>query len=130
MNNEYLQVSRELRLGASGGGDDVVDVVLESGTPYRHAAIFVIGEASNIRAQPKFGEINDGSFTNISGIVAEKIFQMPIDEIRPATRNLSKHPGDQHAPTPIKTSITITNNAASPANIGVYITAAAAPGGS
>ena len=128
MNAEYLQIARRIELQGSGAAPaNEVEIALESGTPYRHVAMYLMGEAAAVTAQPLFGEVADGAPTAVAGPIATKIYQGDIDEIRPATRSPEFTKID--APFPLKTSLKLTNTDINPAVLSVYIVAAAAPGG-
>lgn len=131
MNAEFLQISRFIELAATGdpGGNDVKTITLESGTPYRHLAMYLNGSATAVTAQPLFGGANDGAATNVTGAINQKIYQIGVDEVRPSTRGLQTHPDDGGVPVPLKSELRLTNTDAAVARLSVFIVAAASPGG-
>jgi hypothetical protein len=129
MNAEYLQLTRRVNLEASGGADSIT-IEFESGTPYRHLAMWIYSQSvPNLTAQPLYGGVNDGSSTNVNTAGMTKVFQAVVDEIRPATRGINKHPSDGRPAFIVKPALKITNNAANPILISIYMIAAATPGG-
>ena len=128
MNAEYIQIARNIALSPS----EVKTITVESGTPYRHLVMFVQcdGSHSKINAQPLFGGNNDGALIPITTLTAKKIFQVGVDEIRPATRGFKVHPSDDAVPIPIKSELKLTNAGTKSTTVSVFIIAAAAPGGS
>lgn len=125
---EYLQNVKTYRL-ANGQS---VTATLESGTPYRHYLIWahVAGNGTiNVNVQPRFANANDGSVVNIAATGMTKVFQVPLEEIRPATRGLQKEKDSPVYPFVAKSEAVITNNGANIVNITVYQMAAADPGG-
>lgn len=129
MNAEYLQLTRRVNLEASGGADSVT-IELNSGTPYRHLVMWIYSQATpNLTAQPLYGGINDGASVNVTTPGMTKVFQAAVDEIRPATRVVVKHPSDIGPAFSAKPALEITNSAANPVMISIYVIAAASPGG-
>ena len=126
---EYLQHTRRIVLGATGGGQDVATVVLEVGIPYRNYTAWVhIGDAENVTAQPLFAEQNDGASTLVNTAGMRKVFQVPAEELRPATQ-LQKNSADAAPAYGPKSALRLTNNAATPVTVSVYLLAVAAQGG-
>jgi hypothetical protein len=130
MNVEHLLVARRVVLEATGGAD-VVTVAVESGTPYRHymAWVKVYAATINVSVQPLFGGQNDGAAVVINTAPPNKVIQVPIEEIRPPTNNIQKHPDDMSPPIVLKSELQITNSAAVPATVDIWMIAAATPGG-
>lgn len=131
MNVEHLQLVRRIKLEASGGADTTT-IALESGTPYRHLNMWVRVRsiaAVNVTAQPLYGGVNDGAATAVGDSNPIKVYQIPLEEMRPATRITVKHPDDSDAAESLKPALKLTNNAAAVADISVYIMATATPGG-
>jgi hypothetical protein len=129
---EYIQLARNFTLTAKGGANDKVTVTLESGTPYRHymAWVYVLSATPDIDVQPKFAEEDDGAVVNVAAQGATVVFKVPAEEIRPATRELRKHPEDDSPPFPLKSALEISNeDVSNPINFSVYMIATAAPGG-
>ena len=120
---EYINIAQKVDLAANGSPGDSVIIPVEVGAPYRHLAMFLHGQAANVTAQPLFGGANDGAATAVAGAIAQKIFQMTVDEIRPPTNGL---PNDV---IPLKSELQLTNGDANPATLNVFITGSAAPGG-
>ena len=58
-----------------------------------------------------------------------KVFQIPVEEVRPPTRGLKKHPDDATIPAILKSELNLSNDAAEVVTISVYIMAMATPGG-
>jgi hypothetical protein len=130
MNVEHLQLVRRVVLEATGGADTIT-LTLESGTPYRHLNMWVRARGPgtiDVTAQPLFGGVNDGSSTAVGDSNPTKVFQITIEEVRPATR-LLKHPNDDVAAESLKSELQLTNNAAADVEISIYIMAMATPGG-
>jgi len=130
MNVEHLLVTRKVTLEASGGADNIL-ISLNAGTPYRHYLAWVAasGATINVVVQPLFGKANDGASTNIVSLTPAKVIQVPIEEIRPPTRGVHKHPDDIAPPVVMASELDITNNAATPVDVTVYMIAAATIGG-
>ena len=124
---EHLQIAKRVNLAATGDPGDIVTITLESGTPYRHVAMFLMGEAAGVTAQPLFAGANDGAATNVAGTINTKIYQIGVDEIRPATSGSDFTKPD--APIPMKSELRLTNTNANPAALSVYIMASAMVGG-
>jgi hypothetical protein len=131
MNVEHLQLSRRVVLEATGGAD-AITVTLESGTPYRHLNMWVkaagIGTI-DVTAQPLYGGVADGSPTAVGNSNPTKVFQIPVEEVRPATRITRKHPDDMGKAASLKPELLLTNNAAAPVQVSIYLMAMATPGG-
>lgn len=130
---EHLQLTRKINLAAlAGAPDNEVTVTLESGTPYRHylAWVHITGAGViNVSVQPKFAGENDGGATAFATVGTQKVKQVDLEEIRPATRGVHKHPDDDVTPTILKSELVITNNGGDPVIASVYMIAAASPGG-
>lgn len=130
---EYLQLTRRVKLAPlAETPDNQFEVALESGTPYRHyvAWVHIAGAGIiNVTVQPKLAGENDGAATVISAVSAHKVKQVDVEEIRPATRGVYKHPDDQNPPTIIKSELKLTNGGVDPVIASVYILAMATPGG-
>ncbi len=130
MNVEHLQLARRVSLEATGG-DDAITLTLESGTPYRHLNMWVRARGTgtiDVTAQPLYGGVVDGSPTAVGDTNPTKVFQIIVEEVRPATR-LKKHPSDTVPAEALKPELLLTNNAAASVEISVYIMAMATPGG-
>jgi hypothetical protein len=130
MNAEFIQLIRNVNVAANGG---TATIELESGTPYRHfivwAKVSQLG-VIDIDAQPIYAGQNDGSAVNITSTDITKVFQCPVDEIRPATRGLIKHADDTGPAFSAKPGVLLTNNNLTiDANVNIYMIAAASPGG-
>jgi len=130
MNVTHLELARRIKLEAAGGADSAT-LTLESGTPYRHycAWVKVYATTINVSVQPKFGGENDGAAVVVNTAPPNKVFQVPIEEWRPSTRLNKKHPDDESLPVILKSELVITNSAAVPAVVDVWMMAAATPGG-
>lgn len=130
---EHLQLTRRITLAAVGDAPaNQATITFESGTPYRHYLVWVhITGAGviNVSAQPKFAGEDDGAATVITAVETNKVKQVDLEEIRPATRGVHKHPDDQNPPTIIKSELDLTNSGADPVIASVYMIAAATPGG-
>ena len=126
MNAEYIQIARNIKLA---GGTNTT-IVVESGTPYRHLTIYVDGNGK-FTIQPMLGTNDIVPAVNVNGRFTQKVYQMGVDEIMPATRGLLLHPDDEAAPIPLKYSLKISNTAAAAvvSSVNVFICAAASPGG-
>ncbi len=131
MNVEHLQLVRRVKLEASGGADTIT-LTLESGTPYRHLNMWVRARsiaAVNVIAQPLFGGANDGASTAVGYSDPTKVFQVTLEEVRPATRIVVKLPDDSAPAESLKPQLQLTNNAAAVVDISIYMMAMATPGG-
>ena len=126
MNTEFLQIAKVVELAAAGDPGDVQVITLESGTPYRHLAMYLQGEAVAVTAQPLFGGAVDGAATNVTGPIHQKIYQQTVDEFRPTTRG-SIFQGN--GLVPLKSELRLTNTDTAPAKLSVFILASATPGG-
>lgn len=129
MNAEYIQLVRDIRLAALAS----TIIEFESGTPFRHFVIWIhVSQVStpDIDAQPIYAGENDGGLVNVTSTSMTKVFQVPVDEIRPATRGLIKHSDDTGPAFSAKPGIKLTNSHLTDGTIiSVYMMAAAAPGG-
>jgi hypothetical protein len=130
---EHIQLTRRVVLAPlAGAPDNVITITFESGNPYRHylAWVHITGAgAINVSAQPKYAGENDGTPTAIAAIGTHKVKQVDLEEIRPATRGIHKHPDDAGPPTIMKSELTLTNSGGDPVIASVYMIAAATPGG-
>ncbi|MCK5601183.1 hypothetical protein KAR91_04915, partial [Candidatus Pacearchaeota archaeon] len=114
------------------GANDTVTVTLESGNPYRHyiAWVYVLSATPDINVQPKFAGANDGGVVNIGAKGATVVFKVPMEEIRPATRGIHKHPADNSIPNILKSELVISNeDVTNHIEFSVYMIAMATPGG-
>jgi hypothetical protein len=108
MNVEHLQLTRRIRL--IPGTPRTFS--LESGTPYRHTTMWVrihSDAAVNVTAQPQFGGINDGAASIITDNIPTKVFQVTVEEVRPATRFNRPHSNDNIVVESIKSELLLTN---------------------
>ncbi len=130
MNADWQVLTRKVNLEASGG-NDTATFGLELGSPYRHLTmwVFVAGDSPNVNAQPKFGGVNDGSVVNITSNGMTKVFQVGVDEIRPPSRRLDKHPDDTGPVFAPKSELQVTNADAAPVELHIYILCSASVGG-
>ena len=130
MNVEHLLVAKRLTLEATGGADTAT-LALESGTPYRHymAWVKVYSGTINVSVQPKFGGENDGAAVVVNTALPSKVFQVPIEELRPPTRLTKPQNATEALPLVLKSELVITNSAAVVATVDVFMMAAATPGG-
>ena len=105
---EHLQLTRRFRLVPG----TPQTLTLESGTPYRHTTMWVRvnSEATvNVNAQPQFGGINDGSAVVLTDSTPTKVFQVTVEEVRPATRLTNKHSDDSVKAESMKSELVLTN---------------------
>ncbi len=129
---EHIQLTRRFKLTEKGGANDSVTMTLESGNPYRHYSVwlYVLSATPNISVQPRFANADDGGPVAISARGAIKVFQVTMEEIRPATRGLSKHKDDRGPPIAMKSELVITNeDVIDHIEFSVYMMATATPGG-
>jgi hypothetical protein len=119
MNVEYQQITRRIR--ALPG--IVNTFILESGTPYRHLTMWVwvhTNGTKNLTAQPQYGGVNDGGATVITDNIPAKVFQVTVEEVRPANRIRVKHPDDVGPAVEIDSSIDLTNTLTPAALVATY----------
>jgi hypothetical protein len=127
---DYIQLTRRITLAATGGPGDIATVTFESGSPYiRYTAWVHSGNTPNVSAQPMLAGQNDGAAVVVNAAGAKKVFQAAADEVRPATQGLSKQSDDVAPAIPIKSEVKLTNLAATPVTLHVYIMAAVLGGG-
>lgn len=131
MTAEYVQVTRQLKLEATGGADSAT-IPLEIGTPYRHLIVWAKADGGtiNVNVQPVYMGVNEGSATNLTTNAPTSAFQSSVDEIRPATRPeaIRKHPNDESKAFTPTFEVVVTNAAAAPVTVNLYMLAAATPG--
>lgn len=125
---EFLQNVKTYKLN----NGESVTVTLESGTPYRHYQVWAhvagIG-VINVSVQPLFAGVADGGAVVVSSSGMEKIFQVTLEEIRPATRGLIKSSDNVFPPFVAKSEVKVTNGGANSVSVTIYQLAAADPGG-
>ena len=134
MNAEYALVTRQFKLEAVGGADQLT-ISLNVGTPYRHLTIWAkasiaAGDSIDVDYQAIFMGIDEGVAVTVIDANPTKVFQAATDELRPPTRVIVKHPDDAGPVAPATFEMNISNDAANPVTINFYMMAAAAPGGS
>ena len=124
MQTSFIQLTKTIELAATGdlGGNDVVVVGFESGTPYTNLCMFASGTVVTVTAQPLLGGQNDGASTALAGTVAKKVFQTTANEIRPATTGLPE------GTIPMKSALKLTNTNATPTKLTVFMAASTTQG--
>jgi len=94
------------------------------------AWVYVLSATPNIDVQPKFAGYDDGAPVTISSKGATTVFKVPVEEIRPSTRGLSKHPDDEGPPYSMKSELVIQNqDVVNEIEFSVYMLATATVGG-
>lgn len=134
MNAEYLLLTRSIKLDDTGGApNNVVTIPFYSGTPYRHLTAWakVTGNGTiDVDFQPRFALTDEGSAVNVADSNITKVFQSAVDELRPPSRGINKHPDDVAPAISPLWELVITNSSATvPVTVNLYIMAAASPGG-
>ncbi len=133
MNAEWLLVARHLKLEAVGGADAVI-IDFPSGAPYRHLivwaeAIVAPGDVTDVDIQPIFAGIDEGTVITLTTAGLANRFQAAVDEIRPPSRGINKHPKDEAVPREPLFQVEVSNDAVNAVAVNVFIMAAASPGG-
>jgi len=130
--SEYVQLSRRIKLPATGDPAAIQTIPFEHGSPYEKLNIWmtVAGAGTvNVSAQPKFAGANDGAATAFNtNNSTKKIFMQTVGEIRPGSRPPPKSASDTASAIPPKTELLITNAGAGEVNIDLFM-CANTPGG-